>query len=83
MLDPKAKSPSERVRLVFYDFGQVASLTQRQADGIMTMIDAIVDMNVDRSIEAFEQMGVLKEGADLKKVRAKVTENYKVRLSAA
>ena len=78
-MDLKATSPSDRVRLVFYDFGQAATLTQRQADGILTIIDAIVDMNVDRSIEAFEQMGVLKEGADLKKVRAKVAENYKVR----
>lgn len=78
ILDPDATAPSDRVRLVFYDFGQAATLTQRQADGILTIIDAIVDMDVDRSIEAFEQMGVLKEDADLVKVRAKVAENYKV-----
>jgi predicted unusual protein kinase regulating ubiquinone biosynthesis (AarF/ABC1/UbiB family) len=78
ILNPDATTPSERVRLVFYDFGQAATLTQPQADGILSIIDAIVDMNVDRSIEAFQQMGVLKDGADLAKVRAKVSENYKV-----
>lgn len=78
-MNPAATSPSERVRLVFYDFGQAATLTKRQAEGILTIIDAIVDMDVDRSIVAFEQMGVLKQGADLAKVRAKVAENYRVR----
>jgi predicted unusual protein kinase regulating ubiquinone biosynthesis (AarF/ABC1/UbiB family) len=73
-----ATTPSERVRLVFYDFGQAATLTTNQAEGILMIIDAIVEMDVDRSIEAFQQMGVLKEGAVLAKVRAKVADNYKV-----
>ena len=34
-------------------------------------------MNVDRSIEAFQKMGVLVDGADLNKVREKVAENYR------
>ena len=64
-------------RLVLYDFGQAATLTQNQADGILQILEAIIDMNVDRSIEAFQKMGVLVEGADLGKVRAKVAENYR------
>lgn len=60
-----------------YDFGQAASITPQQADGILDIIEAIIDMNVDRSIEAFQKMGVLVDGADLKKVRAKIAENYR------
>jgi predicted unusual protein kinase regulating ubiquinone biosynthesis (AarF/ABC1/UbiB family) len=66
-----------RPRLVLYDFGQAATLTQDQADGILQIIEAIIDMNVDRSIEAFQKMGVLVDGADLEKVRTKVAENYR------
>ena len=73
----KADSSSRRVRLVFYDFGQAATLTENQADGILEIIEAIVDLDVDKSLEAFSKMGVLKSDADLGKVRAKVSENYK------
>mmetsp|Transcript_24641 Transcript_24641/g.58485 ORF Transcript_24641/g.58485 Transcript_24641/m.58485 type:complete len:1014 (-) Transcript_24641:68-3109(-) len=64
-------------RLVMYDFGQAASLTRGQGDGIEEIIEAIVDTDVDRSIEAFQKMGVLVDGADLDQVRAKVAENYR------
>jgi predicted unusual protein kinase regulating ubiquinone biosynthesis (AarF/ABC1/UbiB family) len=78
ILDPNAKKlPKDRVRLVFYDFGLAATLSRDQAAGILTMMEAIVDADVNRSIEAFCQMGVLKEGADLEKVRAKVSDNYR------
>jgi len=73
----KSSLPEDRVRLVYYDFGQAAELQQNQADGILEIIEAIVDMDVDRSIDAFQQMGVLKEGADLSVVRAKVADNYR------
>jgi predicted unusual protein kinase regulating ubiquinone biosynthesis (AarF/ABC1/UbiB family) len=69
--------PDGTPRLVIYDFGQAASLNQDQADGILQIIEAIIDMDVDRSIEAFIKMGVLVDGADLDKVRAKVAENYR------
>jgi predicted unusual protein kinase regulating ubiquinone biosynthesis (AarF/ABC1/UbiB family) len=68
---------SGKPRLVIYDFGQAASLTQDQADGILDIIEAIIDMDVERSIDAFVKMGVLVDGADLDKVRAKVAENYR------
>ena len=70
-------APSGKPRLVLYDFGQAASLTKGQADGILSIIEAIIDMDVDRSIEAFQQMGVLVDGADLDMVRSKVADNYR------
>lgn len=69
--------PEKRVRLCFYDFGQAAELKQNQADGILEILEAIIDTDVDRSVRAFQQMGVLKEGADLDVVRAKVADNYR------
>jgi len=66
-----------RPRLVMYDFGQAASLTKGQADGILEIIEAIIDTDVDRSIEAFQKMGVLVDGADLEQVRGKVADNYR------
>lgn len=77
ILQANAPLPKDRVRLVYYDFGQAATLNKNQADGILTIIEAIVDSDVDRSMEAFQQMGVLKEDADLAKVRAKIADNYK------
>jgi predicted unusual protein kinase regulating ubiquinone biosynthesis (AarF/ABC1/UbiB family) len=62
---------------VFYDFGQAATLTPNQADGILDIIEAIVDSDVDQSLKAFEKMGVLKEDANLDTVRAKVADNFK------
>lgn len=77
IVQESATLPRDRVRLVFYDFGQAASLNRDQADGILSIVEAIVDSDVDRSMEAFQQMGVLKDTADLGKVRAKVADNYK------
>lgn len=64
-------------RLVMYDFGQAATLNRNQADGILEIIEAIVDMDVDRSVEAFQKMGVLVDNANLDEVRDKVAENYR------
>ena len=74
---PGAVEVPKKPRLVFYDFGQAATLTQGQADGILEIIEAIVDMDVDRSVEAFQKMDVLVDGADLDEVRAKVSDNYR------
>ena len=62
-------------RLVFYDFGQACELNSDQADGILDVIEAIVDSDADRCVEAFQTMGVLTDDADIKKVRAKVQDN--------
>jgi predicted unusual protein kinase regulating ubiquinone biosynthesis (AarF/ABC1/UbiB family) len=73
----QSNKPEERVRLVYYDFGQATELQPNQADGILDIIEAIVDMDVDKSIESFQKMGVLKDNADLNAVRTKVAENYR------
>jgi len=44
-------------RIVLYDFGQAAILKLNQADGILEIIEAIIETDVDRSIEAFQTMG--------------------------
>jgi predicted unusual protein kinase regulating ubiquinone biosynthesis (AarF/ABC1/UbiB family) len=59
-----------------YDFGQACSLQAEQADGILDVIEAIVDMDSDRCVSAFAKMGVLKKDADIAKVRAKVQDNF-------
>jgi predicted unusual protein kinase regulating ubiquinone biosynthesis (AarF/ABC1/UbiB family) len=63
-------------RIVFYDFGQACSLTNDQAGGILDVIESIVDSDAKKSVSAFSRMGVLKDGADLKKVEAKCQQNY-------
>jgi predicted unusual protein kinase regulating ubiquinone biosynthesis (AarF/ABC1/UbiB family) len=64
------------VRLVMYDFGQVCELTSAQADGTLDVIEAIIDMDADKSVRAFDRMGVLTDDADLNLVRAKVQSNF-------
>ena len=63
-------------KLVLYDFGQACELQPDQSDGILSVLEAIIDMDADRCVDAFASMGVLKEGADLDKVRAKVRDNF-------
>jgi len=77
MVPTTALSKIMKPRLVIYDFGQAATLSQNQADGILEIIEAIIDTDVDRSIEAFQKMGVLVDNADLDQVRKKVAENYR------
>ena len=64
-------------RIVLYDFGQAAILKQNRADGILEIIEAIIEIDVDRSINAFQTMGVLVDDADLNQVRTKIAENYR------
>lgn len=63
--------------MVFYDFGQACELNADQADGILAVIEAIVDSDTDRCVEAFQTMGVLTDDVDIEKVRAKVRDNFK------
>ena len=63
-------------RMVFYDFGQACSLADDQAGGILDVIEGITDMDAKACVAAFDRMGVLRDGADLKKVQAKVQNNF-------
>ena len=62
--------------MVFYDFGQACGLSDDQAGGILEVIESIIDSDAKKSVAAFARMGVLKETADLEKVRAKCQQNY-------
>ena len=62
--------------MVFYDFGQACALSEDQAGGILDVIEGITDMDAKACVTAFDRMGVLKDGADLKKVQAKVQNNF-------
>jgi len=64
------------VRLVFYDFGQACALKDDQAGGILDVIEAIMDMDVDNCVNAFDRMGVLVDTADIDKVKKKVRNNF-------
>jgi len=63
-------------RLVFYDFGQVCELKKDQAEGILEVIEAIMDMNAKTCVDAFGKMGVLVDGANLDLVQQKVQNNF-------
>eukprot|EP00547_Thalassionema_nitzschioides_P010137 CAMPEP_0194229950 /NCGR_PEP_ID=MMETSP0156-20130528/44157_1 /TAXON_ID=33649 /ORGANISM="Thalassionema nitzschioides, Strain L26-B" /LENGTH=637 /DNA_ID=CAMNT_0038962515 /DNA_START=102 /DNA_END=2012 /DNA_ORIENTATION=- len=75
-LERTTNSNPNKVRLVMYDFGQACELQTSQAAGILNVIEAIVDYDSDKCVDAFAQMGVLKDNADLVKVRAKVQDNF-------
>jgi len=65
-----------RPRLVFYDFGQACSLQKDQAEGILSVIEGIMDLDAPGCVQAFDQMGVLVKGADLDIVTRKVQQNF-------
>ena len=63
-------------RLIVYDFGQVASLTANQSQGILNVIESIIDLDAETCVKAFEQMGVLKHDVDEAKIRSVVQQNF-------
>ena len=60
----------------FYDFGQVCELKKDQAQGILEVIEAIMDMNAKTCVDAFGKMGVLVDGANLDLVQQKIQNNF-------
>jgi len=64
-------------RLIMYDFGQVAYLTEPQCDGILQTIQAIVDLDAKACVKAFVKLGAVKEGADLAVLEAKIEDNFR------
>jgi len=47
-----------------------------QAEGILEVIEAIMDMNAKTCVDAFGKMGVLVDGANLDLVQQKVQNNF-------
>eukprot|EP00913_Durusdinium_trenchii_P026390 g24762.t1 len=51
-------------RLIFYDFGQACELQDKQAGGILQVIQSIVDFEAADCVKAMDNLGCLKKGAD-------------------
>eukprot|EP00594_Rhizosolenia_setigera_P009294 CAMPEP_0178962674 /NCGR_PEP_ID=MMETSP0789-20121207/14509_1 /TAXON_ID=3005 /ORGANISM="Rhizosolenia setigera, Strain CCMP 1694" /LENGTH=490 /DNA_ID=CAMNT_0020646877 /DNA_START=682 /DNA_END=2154 /DNA_ORIENTATION=+ len=64
------------VRLVVYDLGQACSLGNGQSAGILNVIEGIVDSDAAKCVDAFNEMGVLIEDANLDLVQKKVQNNF-------
>ena len=63
-------------RLVFYDFGQACYLDKEQGEGILNVIEGIIDRDAKSCVDAFIKMGVLLPDADLDIVQRKVQNNF-------
>ncbi|CAK9103454.1 unnamed protein product [Durusdinium trenchii] len=63
-------------RLIFYDFGQACELQDKQAGGILQVIQSIVDFEAADCVKAMDNLGCLKKGADFKKVEGVVQNNF-------
>lgn len=64
-------------RIIFYDFGQACALTAPQADGILQVIQSIVDLDAPACVTAMGKLGALKEGANIPKITALIENNFK------
>jgi len=64
-------------RLIFYDFGQACELSDSQCDGILQVIQSIVDFDAKACVEAMDKLGALKEGADRSVVERTIENNFK------
>lgn len=63
-------------RLVIYDFGQVATLDEKQRKGVFDTIQAIIDLDATACVAAFEDMGVLKPDYDASAIVKVVQSNF-------
>merc|ERR1712070_77849 len=63
-------------RIIFYDFGQATELEPQQSKGILDVIGAIIDLDAPACVDAFQAIGVLKEGADRAALLDVVSKNF-------
>lgn len=64
-------------RIIFYDFGQACSLEDSQCDGVLQVIQSIVDLDAKACVQAMDKLGALKKGADTTKIEALIANNFK------
>jgi len=64
-------------RIIFYDFGQACELSDTQADGILQVIQSIVDFDAPACVQAMDKLGCMKEGADFKAIEGVIQNNFK------
>ncbi len=58
-----------RWRLVFVDFGMVGRLSPRVRQGLRSLAIAVGARDLDRLMQAYQELGVLLPGADLQRIR--------------
>lgn len=56
-------------RLVFVDFGMVGGLTQKNWEGLRQLVIAVGTQDVDRLLQAYQQLDMLLPDADLRRLR--------------
>ena len=64
-------------RLIFYDFGQAAALSADEAAGALGLLEGIIDADAAKTVDAFERMGVVKNGFDRAAVEATIASNFR------
>lgn len=64
-------------RLIMYDFGQVSYLLEDQCDGILQLIQSIVDLDAPACVKAMDKLGAVVQGANFKVLEAKIEDNFK------
>jgi aarF domain-containing kinase len=64
-------------RIIIYDFGQVSYLTESQCDGILQVIQSIVDLDAKACVQAFDKLGAIRPGADVTALTAKIEDNFR------
>ena len=67
-------------RLIFYDFGQAARLDASEMAGALQLLEGIIDADAEATVDAFEQMKVLKAGYDRPSVVKTIDNNFKTGL---
>jgi len=72
-----ADTAVEGGRLILYDFGQSCALTDAQCDGILQVIQSIVDLEASACVEAMQKLGTVKPGANIQKITALIDNNFK------
>lgn len=63
-------------QLIFYDFGQACELAPNQQQGILDVIESIIDMDVKKCVGSLDMMGVIKPGSDLACFENVVAKNF-------
>eukprot|EP00929_Paragymnodinium_shiwhaense_P060214 TRINITY_DN30097_c0_g2_i1.p1 TRINITY_DN30097_c0_g2~~TRINITY_DN30097_c0_g2_i1.p1 ORF type:complete len:621 (+),score=189.02 TRINITY_DN30097_c0_g2_i1:68-1930(+) len=64
-------------RLIFYDFGQACELTHEQTDGILQVIQSIMDFDAKACVVAMQNLGALKKEANIKALETLIDNNFK------
>jgi len=63
-------------RLILYDFGQACELQDSQCDGVLQVIQSIVDLDAKACVEAIGKLGALKPGANRQVIQDVIQNNF-------